>query len=136
MPTLNQIIRVPRRNIKPKIDRTLGLSPQRKAICTKIGVTAPKKPNSASRAYAEVSLSASPNSKKRYKLKDKVKVYIPYEKHNLKVHSTILLERRNVGDLPGIQHRAIRGKLDFQGVAESSQGRSRKGNKKPKASAK
>lgn len=130
MPTLNQLVRKPRVIVKKKYDTVLGLAPQRSGICTKVYATNPKKPNSANRACAKITLTNM--SKKYHKgLKKEVIAYIPYEGHNLKPHSSVLIQRRNKVDLPGVRHVIIRGKYDLQGVAASRRGRSLKGNKKP-----
>lgn len=50
-------------------------SPQRKGVCIRVYTAAPKKPNSANRSVAKVSLSSG----------YKVLAYIPGEGHNLQV---------------------------------------------------
>ena len=58
MPTINQLIRKPRR---PNIRRTkvpaLDQSPQKRGVCTRVYTTTPKKPNSALRKVARVRLT-------------------------------------------------------------------------------
>ena len=71
MPTINQLVRKNRTdkvrkskapvlnigyNSKDK-KRTKLNSPQKRGVCTRVGTTAPKKPNSALRKYARVRLS-------------------------------------------------------------------------------
>ena len=55
MPTINQLIRKPR---KPKPVRNkvpaLKACPQRRGVCTRVYTTTPKKPNSALRKVAKV----------------------------------------------------------------------------------
>lgn len=130
MPTLNQLVRTVRKTAPKKINRVLGRAPQRSGVCTKIYVAPPKKPNSANRACAKITLT---NGSKLYhkKLKKEIIAYIPYEGHNLKPHSSVLIAAGNKVDLPGVRFKVIRGKRDLQGVVKSRQGRSRKGNKKP-----
>jgi small subunit ribosomal protein S12 len=133
MPTLNQLVRNSRKIIKKKKDPVLGRAPQRSGTCTKVYVSPPKKPNSANRACAKITLTNA--SKKYHKgLKKEVIAYIPYEGHNLKQHSSVMIQRRNKVDLPGVRFVVMRGKGDLQGVLKSRQGRSLKGNKKPAAS--
>ena len=59
MPTVNQLIRKPRR---PPVDRNtvpaLKGSPQRRGVCTRVYTTTPKKPNSALRKVAKVRLTS------------------------------------------------------------------------------
>ena len=71
MPTINQIVRKgrgskTRKSKSPVLNvrlnsltkRTRELpSPQKRGVCTRVGVTTPKKPNSALRKYARVKLS-------------------------------------------------------------------------------
>ena len=58
MATVNQLIRTPRvKKITQKKARLLEKSPQRKAVCTKVYITSPKKPNSAKRKVAKVRFS-------------------------------------------------------------------------------
>ena len=71
MPTVNQIIRKPRK-AKEKKSKSVSLginynalkkkytnvnSPQKRGVCTRVGTLTPKKPNSAIRKYARVRLS-------------------------------------------------------------------------------
>ena len=82
MATLNQKIKM---HLKGKIKRyktpALCLSPQKKAVCLKVYITTPKKPNSARRKVAKVRLS---NGRK-------VIAYIPGEGHTLQEHSVVLV---------------------------------------------
>jgi len=130
MPTLNQLVKKIRKTVPNKINRVLGLAPQRSGVCTKVYLSTPKKPNSANRACAKVTLT---NGSRFYhkKLKKEVIVYIPYEGHTLKPHSRLLIRGGRVVDLPGVRFKGTRGKGDLQGVAASRNGRSKKGNKKP-----
>ena len=74
MPTINQLIRKGRKQLKSKSKApVLDKCPQKRGVCTQVKIQTPKKPNSALRKIARVKLS---NSKE-------VTVYIPGEKHNL-----------------------------------------------------
>ena len=56
--------------------------------------------------------------------------YIPGETHNLQEYSTVLMRGGRVKDLPGVKYHLIRGKLDFVGVKNRKNGRSKYGTKK------
>ena len=58
MPTINQLIRKPRRKplAKTKV-RDLDSCPQRRGVCLQVKTQTPKKPNSALRKVARVRLS-------------------------------------------------------------------------------
>ena len=58
MPTINQLIRKPRKRIveKSKVP-ALEASPQKRGVCTRVYTTTPKKPNSALRKVAKVRLT-------------------------------------------------------------------------------
>lgn len=136
MPTINQIVKKGRskkvrKSKSPVLNvrlnsltkRTKNLpSPQKRGVCTRVGVTTPKKPNSALRKYARVKLS---NGKE-------INAYIPGEGHNLQEHSVVLVRGGRVKDLIGVRYHIVRGTLDTAGVADRKQGRSKYGAKKPK----
>ena len=123
MPTINQLIRKPRR---PNIARTkapaLQASPQKRGVCTRVYTTTPKKPNSALRKVARVRLTNQ----------QEVISYIPGEGHNLQEHSVVLIRGGRVKDLPGVRYHILRGVLDTQGVKDRKQRRSLYGAKRPK----
>ena len=123
MPTINQLIRKPRR---PNIARTkapaLQASPQKRGVCTRVYTTTPKKPNSALRKVARV----------RRTNQQEVISYIPGEGHNLQEHSVVLIRGGRVKDLPGVRYHVLRGVLDTQGVKDRRQSRSKYGAKRPK----
>ncbi|MEM9083784.1 MAG: 30S ribosomal protein S12, partial [Planctomycetota bacterium] len=98
--------------------------PQRRGVCLSVRTTTPKKPNSALRKIARVRLS---NGKE-------VTAYIGGEGHNLQEHSIVLVRGGRVRDLPGVRYHVVRGSLDTLGVDKRSNGRSKYGTKKPKAS--
>ena len=122
MPTINQLIRKPRR---PNIARTkapaLQASPQKRGVCTRVYTTTPKKPNSALRKVARVRLVNG----------FEVTSYIPGVGHNLQEHSVVLIRGGRVKDLPGVRYHIIRGTLDAVGVQGRKQSRSKYGAKRP-----
>ena len=123
MPTINQLIRKPRR---PKQYRTkvpaLQNCPQRRGVCTRVYTVTPKKPNSALRKVARVRLTNH----------HEVICYIPGEGHNLQEHSVVMIRGGRVKDLPGVRYHILRGVLDTQGIADRRQGRYLYGAKRPK----
>lgn len=134
MPTINQLIRKPRKAQKkssttPALGRTLNAlkgrtydkpSPLKRGVCTKVSTTTPKKPNSALRKIARVRLTNGME----------VTAYIGGEGHNLQEHSVVLLRGGRVKDLPGVRYHIVRGALDTAGVGKRKQGRSKYGTKK------
>ena len=123
MPTINQLIRKPRKHPGKK-SGTPGLSgsPQRRGVCTRVYTVTPRKPNSALRKVARVRLTSGME----------VTAYIPGEGHNLQEHSIVLVRGGRVKDLPGVRYKIIRGVLDASGVRDRKQARSRYGAKKEK----
>lgn len=123
MPTVNQLVRRPRRKQSAKRKNVaLERCPQKRGVCTLVKTMTPKKPNSALRKVARVRLS---NGKE-------VTAYIPGIDHNLQEHSIVLVRGGRVRDLPGVRYHVIRGALDTAGVEGRRQGRSRYGAKKGK----
>jgi small subunit ribosomal protein S12 len=120
MPTINQLVRKPRR---PKNYRTkspvLEANPFKRGVCLQVKTMTPKKPNSALRKVARVRLS---NQKE-------ITAYIPGEGHNLQEHSIVLVRGGRVRDLPGVRYHIVRGVLDSLGVADRKQARSKYGAK-------
>lgn len=124
MPTINQLIRKPRKKQTNKSKTPLMEGcPQKRGVCLQVRTMTPKKPNSALRKIARVRLS---NGKE-------LTAYIPGEGHNLQEHSIVLVRGGRVRDLPGVRYKIIRGVLDTLGVANRKQARSRYGAKRPKA---
>jgi len=123
MPTINQLIRKPR---KPKADkskvRDLEASPFKRGVCLQVRTLTPKKPNSALRKITRVRLS---NGKE-------VTAYIGGEGHNLQEHSIVLVRGGRVRDLPGVRYHVVRGALDTLGVDGRKNSRSKYGVKKGK----
>ncbi|MBB5148912.1 MULTISPECIES: 30S ribosomal protein S12 [Ureibacillus] len=136
MPTINQLVRKPRKSKitkskSPALNKgynsfkkslTNVNSPQKRGVCTRVGTMTPKKPNSALRKYARVRLTNQ----------IEVTAYIPGEGHNLQEHSVVLIRGGRVKDLPGVRYHIIRGALDTAGVNGRMQSRSLYGTKKPK----
>ena len=138
MPTINQLIRKGR---KPGVDKTKAPalhynynasknktswgdgSPQKRGVCVQVKTMTPKKPNSALRKIARVRLTNQME----------VTAYIPGEGHELQEHSVVLVRGGRVKDLPGVRYHIIRGALDTTGVGKRRRGRSKYGNKRPKA---
>lgn len=120
MPTYNQLYKNKRKK-KKQLNKTPALEkcPQKKGICTKLVIRAPKKPNSALRKLAKLKLS---NSKRVY-------AYIPGEGHNLQEYSVVLIRGGRVKDLPGVKYHLIRGKLDLLGLKNRRTSRSKYGTK-------
>jgi len=123
MPTVNQLIRKPRKKVvKSTKVPALENCPQKRGVCTRVYTTTPKKPNSALRKVARVRLTNGAE----------VTSYIPGEGHNLQEHSVVLIRGGRVKDLPGVRYHILRGVLDTQGVSDRRQGRSKYGAKRPK----
>ncbi len=124
MPTINQLVRKPRRQAveKSKVPALAG-SPQKRGVCTRVYTTTPKKPNSALRKVARVRLTNG----------YEVSSYIGGEGHNLQEHSVVLIRGGRVKDLPGVRYHTVRGTLDTAGVTDRKQGRSKYGAKRPKS---
>ncbi|RMG07275.1 MAG: 30S ribosomal protein S12 [Planctomycetota bacterium] len=124
MPTINQLVRYPRKQKRRKSKTpSLEQCPQKRGVCLQVKTMTPKKPNSALRKIARVRLS---NGKE-------ITAYIPGEGHNLQEHSIVLVRGGRVRDLPGVRYHIIRGTLDALGVDGRKQGRSKYGTKRPKA---
>lgn len=136
MPTINQLVRKPRKSKIEKSDspalnigynrhkkvHTKIAAPQKRGVATRVGTMTPKKPNSALRKFARVRLSNL----------IEVTAYIPGIGHNLQEHSVVLIRGGRVKDLPGVRYHIVRGALDTAGVADRKQGRSKYGAKRPK----
>lgn len=134
MPTINQLIRKPRKSKvtkskSPALQRgfnalknraTIESSPQKRGVCVKVTTTTPKKPNSALRKIARVRLTNGME----------VTAYIPGIGHNLQEHSVVMIRGGRVKDLPGVRYHIVRGALDAAGVSNRKQGRSKYGAKK------
>tara|TARA_B110000971_G_scaffold54302_1_gene55283 strand:+ start:59 stop:439 length:381 start_codon:yes stop_codon:yes gene_type:complete len=121
MPTINQACKrrkklIFKRNKKPALE----MCPQKKGVCIKIFLRTPKKPNSALRKLVRLRLT-----------NDKIiSAYIPGEGHKLQEYSTVIIRGGRVKDLPGIKYRLVRGKLDFSGIKNRKNARSKYGTKR------
>jgi small subunit ribosomal protein S12 len=123
MPTINQLVRNPRRPLASRSRvRDLTGSPMRRGVCLVVKTVTPKKPNSALRKVARVRLSNG----------NEVTAYIGGEGHNLQEHSIVLVRGGRVRDLPGVRYHVVRGALDCLGVEKRKQGRSKYGAKRSK----
>ncbi|MAF24879.1 30S ribosomal protein S12 [bacterium] len=136
MPTINQLIRKPRKAPSKKskvpalglvsntLKRTKSELPKgaafKRGVCLKVTTTTPTKPNSAIRKIARVRLSNGLE----------VTAYIPGEGHNLQEHSIVLLRGGRVSDLPGVRYHIVRGVYDTSGVEGRKKRRSLYGTKK------
>ena len=109
MPTINQLVRKGRQQVKYKTaSPALQSSPQKRGVCTRVYTQTPKKPNSALRKVARVRLTNG----------IEVTTYIPGVGHNLQEHSIVLIRGGRVKDLPGVRYHVIRGTLDSVGVGD------------------
>lgn len=134
MPTINQLVRKPRKTaIKKYKSQALRLvvnslknksytkpSPFKRGVCIKVTTKTPKKPNSALRKVARVRLTNG----------YEVWAYIGGEGHSLQEHAAVLVRGGRVPDLPGVKYHIVRGNLDLQGVKDRKNGRSKYGVKK------
>lgn len=134
MPTINQLIRKPRkpqakktkhiqlaRNFNPLKNRYKKTpNPFKRGICLQVKTMTPKKPNSALRKVARVRLSNGME----------VTAYIPGEGHNLQEHSVVLVKAGRKRDLPGVKYVIVRGKYDAAGVKGRKSARSKYGVKR------
>ena len=136
MPTINQLVR---RNRTKRIRKskttalrrgynsvtnkvTRYVSPFKRGVCTKVTTTNPRKPNSAVRKIARVTLTNGME----------ITAYIPGMGHTLQEHSVVLVRGGPTKDI-GVRYTVVRGKLDATGVEGRKQGRSRYGTKRVKA---
>ncbi|MHB1457144.1 MAG: 30S ribosomal protein S12 [Armatimonadota bacterium] len=123
MPTISQLVRKGRQNIKKKSKSpALRGTPQKRGVCLNVRTVPPKKPNSALRKIARVRLTNGME----------VTAYIPGIGHNLQEHSVVLIRGGRVKDLPGVRYHIIRGTLDTAGTKDRRTSRSKYGAKRPK----
>ncbi|HLF71513.1 MAG TPA: 30S ribosomal protein S12 [Dehalococcoidia bacterium] len=135
MPTINQLVRSPRKAPSRKTKapalrwRSNALhntvvwtkgSPQKRGVCVQVKTVTPRKPNSALRKVARVRLTNGME----------VTAYIPGEGHSLQEHSVVLIRGGRVKDLAGVRYHIVRGALDASGVANRKRGRSKYGTRK------
>lgn len=134
MPTINQLVRKPRKKIvtkskSPALQRVVNnlktkhyekSAPFKRGVCVKVTTKTPKKPNSALRKVARVRLGNG----------YEVWAYIGGEGHNLQEHAVVMIRGGRVKDLPGVRYHIVRGALDLQGVQKRKKSRSKYGAKK------
>lgn len=136
MPTINQLIRRPRKKVSRR-SKAVALargfntlknrpvffpSPFKRGVCTIVKTITPKKPNSALRKIARVRLMNGME----------VTAYIPGIGHNLQEHSIVMIRGGRVKDLPGVRYHIVRGRYDAAGMENRLNERSKYGVKKPK----
>ena len=137
MPTINQLVRHPRKQVSRK-SRSVALTrgfntlknkptyypaPFKRGVCLQVKTVTPKKPNSALRKVARVRLSNGME----------VTAYIPGEGHTLQEHSVVMIRGGRVKDLIGVRYHIVRGRYDATGVDKRRKARSKYGTKMPKA---
>ncbi len=120
MPTLQQLIRNPRKKVRKQTkSRALKGCPQKRGVCTRVMTVTPKKPNSALRKVARVKLTNGVE----------ITAYVPGIGHNLQEHFLVLVRGGRVKDLPGVRYHIVRGALDTLGVEGRKKARSKYGAK-------
>ncbi len=92
----------------------LDNNPQKKGMVLKTRIVTPKKPNSARRPVAKISLVN----------KKQTVAHIPGVGHNLRKHSNTLIRGGGARDLPGVSYTCIRGVYDLGGVLNKQRRRS------------
>ena len=107
----------------PPITRTpiLKQCPQTKGIVTKVVTMSPKKPNSAIRHVAKVSLNSGLRLTAR----------LPGKGYLCTKYNRVLVEGGRANDLPGVGYTAIRGVYDFSPVVGKVKRRSVYGVARP-----
>lgn len=106
MSTLRQLMKYLKRKKKNKLIKCPALNkcPFKKGICLKVYVTNPKKPNSAKRKVAKVRI---------FKPLKYIIAAIPGHGHNLNKHSSVIIRGHGFKDVPGVNYKIVKGKLDF-----------------------
>jgi small subunit ribosomal protein S12 len=123
MPTISQLVRKGRENVRKKSKApALRKNPQKRGVCLIVRTVTPKKPNSALRKIARVRLTNGVE----------VTAYIPGIGHNLQEHSVVLVRGGRVKDLPGVRYHVVRGTLDAAGTRDRKSSRSKYGAKRAK----
>ena len=111
MPTLRQLSFFGRK-LKRRRCTVAALvgAPQKKGVVIKMGITTPRKPNSAKRKYAKVRMIVS---------KKIIFAHVPgIGKHGLQEYSIVLVEGGNPPDVPGVNYTLVRGVYDFDKLEE------------------
>ncbi|PQE28819.1 37S ribosomal s12 protein [Rutstroemia sp. NJR-2017a WRK4] len=99
-----------RKAVSPALSTVLA--PALKGVCLKVGITKPKKPNSAERKTARVRLSTGRI----------ITAYIPGEGHNVQQHSVVLVRGGRSQDCPGVRYHLVRGAGDLGGMVVGLKG--------------
>jgi small subunit ribosomal protein S12 len=121
MATVNQIAATVRlRKKKKNLTKALVGCPQKRGTCVKIITRSPKKPNSARRACARITLCTGRS----------IYAHIPGEGHDLGVFSQVLVRGGNTQDLPGVRYKVVRGVRDLGPIPTRTNGRSKYGTKR------
>jgi small subunit ribosomal protein S12 len=115
---LRENLSLRKKRIKKLKTPILEKCPQKKGSCLKVFIASPRKPNSAARRVAKVIL----HSNKRTTI-----AYCPGIGHSLQKHSTVLIRGGGAKDLPGVNYKMLRGKLDLKLVHGRMNGRSKYG---------
>jgi small subunit ribosomal protein S12 len=103
-----------KKKINKKKSNILESNPQKKGMVLKTRIITPKKPNSARRPVAKISLV---NKKQTI-------AHIPGVGHNLRKHSNTLIRGGGARDLPGVSYTCIRSVYDLSGVLNKQRRRS------------
>jgi len=126
MATLGQLAKFGRlQKRRRSLVAALKGAPQRRGVIAKIGITTPRKPNSAKRKFAKVGISVS-----RKVVFSHISGIGP---HFLQEYHKVLVEGGNPPDVPGVNYTLVRGVYDFE-IHESfgrHNRRSKFGTKKP-----
>ena len=125
MSSLNQLLKLTKKRIKKKSTTrspALQKCPQKKGICTKIFVTTPRKPNSAERKVARVTLTSHTKKKN-------ILAYITGQgdRKELKRFAVVLIRGNGPHDIPGQIYTIIRHKYDVNPLVNRERKRSKYG---------
>ncbi len=137
MLTRNQLLKNSRSSFFYYKSKTPALrgNPQKCAEVLKFFTRSPKKPNSAIRKVAKVTISYLMLFQNKFALQKKeifldVEAYVAGEGgHDLKPKASVLVRGGRVPDLPGVRYHLIRGKYNFSGLIKRKTSRSQYGAK-------
>jgi len=102
--TLHQCLKGARRTKRFGVKHRLPRMSTKSGTIVRLDLdTSPKKPNSAKRKVAKVSIKGSTD----------LMAYIPGRGHNLQKYAAVLVRGGRVPDLPGVRYHLFRNKLDF-----------------------
>jgi small subunit ribosomal protein S12 len=126
MPTFRQLSFYGRKNKRRRcaVAALVG-APHKKGVIVKMGLTTPRKPNSAKRKYAKVRMIVA---------KKVIFAHVPgIGKHGLQEYSIVLVEGGSPPDVPGVNYTMMRGVYDFDKPEEYKRRkrRSKFGTKRP-----